>query len=593
MSKLEDLVDKIVASDVLIIGSEGAGSRAALAAAEQGCDVTIVSKGKIAKSGVTIMAGADITLDGTSLHKLGFAGDPEDSEEKFFRDIVVQGFYINNQRLVRAYVSSAPARVRELLDWGLRVSSAGRREINTTGVEIMRVLTSRVRNFGNIQIIEDVMVTDLLTKNGKVLGAVGVDINTGEFVLFKSKAVILATGGWHEAYLFNTGSEGLSGDGQAMAYRAGAELTNMEMVTFCPNVILWPQIYRGSIFLYILGMFQGTLLNSKGKRFLEKYHPSIVELATKTEWNKLLLSIFSMREIYERKASPHGGVYFSLKGLTKQDLENSEAFVIMPNWKFQGTDYTKLVENMLNGELVEVGPAAHYFEGGIKINEKCETSLHGLYAAGECCGGLFGANRVAAATTEILVQGAIAGKYAAEYAKKLPNQIEVNVSQVKKLKGKVFAPLKRKEGVRPLEIKRKIQVIAQENIGVIRHEKSLANALKQLSKIKKNELLKLCPSTKVPEYNMEWITTLEIENMVQVLEMSARAALIRKESRGVHYRLDYPNVDNNNWLVEIVIKRANNGMKAYTHPITITDVKPPKGVMSFEESILKAIEICK
>ncbi len=593
MSKSEDLVDKKVASDVLIIGSEGAGSRAALAAAEQGCDVTIVSKGKIAKSGVTIMAGADITLDGTSLHKLGFAGDPEDSEEKFFRDIVVQGFYINNQRLVRAYVSSAPARVRELLDWGLRVSSAGRREINTTGVEIMRVLTSRVRNFGNIQIIEDVMVTDLLTKNGKVLGAVGVDINTGEFVLFKSKAVILATGGWHEAYLFNTGSEGLSGDGQAMAYRAGAELTNMEMVTFCPNVILWPQIYRGSIFLYILGMFQGTLLNSKGKRFLEKYHPSIVELATKTEWNKLLLSIFSMREIYERKASPHGGVYFSLKGLTKQDLENSEAFVIMPNWKFQGTDYTKLVENMLNGELVEVGPAAHYFEGGIKINEKCETSLHGLYAAGECCGGLFGANRVAAATTEILVQGAIAGKYAAEYAKKLPNQIEVNVSQVKKLKGKVFAPLKRKEGVRPLEIKRKIQVIAQENIGVIRHEKSLANALKQLSKIKKNELLKLCPSTKVPEYNMEWITTLEIENMVQVLEMSARAALIRKESRGVHYRLDYPNVDNNNWLVEIFIKRANNGMKAYTHPITITDVKPPKGVMSFEESILKAIEICK
>ncbi|MGC9059368.1 MAG: FAD-binding protein, partial [Candidatus Aenigmatarchaeota archaeon] len=210
MSKSEDLVDKKVASDVLIIGSEGAGSRAALAAAEQGCDVTIVSKGKIAKSGVTIMAGADITLDGTSLHKLGFAGDPEDSEEKFFRDIVVQGFYINNQRLVRAYVSSAPARVRELLDWGLRVSSAGRREINTTGVEIMRVLTSRVRNFGNIQIIEDVMVTDLLTKNGKVLGAVGVDINTGEFVLFKSKAVILATGGWHEAYLFNTGSEGLS-----------------------------------------------------------------------------------------------------------------------------------------------------------------------------------------------------------------------------------------------------------------------------------------------------------------------------------------------------------------------------------------------
>jgi succinate dehydrogenase/fumarate reductase flavoprotein subunit len=593
MVKFEDLADKIVTSDVLIIGSEGAGARAAIEAAEQGAEVTIVSKGKIAKCGTTIMAGADITLDGKSLNKLGFAGDPEDSEDKFFRDIVVQGFYINNQRLVRAYVSSAPARVKELLDWGLRVSSAGRREINTTGVEIMRVLAGQVRKFGNIQIVEDVMVTDLLTKNDKVLGAVGVNINTGEFMAFKSKAVVLATGGWHEAYLFNTGSAGLSGDGQAMAYRAGAELINMEMVTFCPNVILWPPIYRGSIFLYILGMFHGSLLNSKGERFLEKYHPSIVELATKTEWNKLLLSVFSMREIREGKASPHGGVYFSLKGLSKQDLENSEAFLIMPNWKFQGTDFTKLVESMVNGELMEVGPAAHYFEGGIKINERCGTSLRGLYAAGECCGGLFGANRVAAATTEIIVQGAIAGKCAAEYAKKLSNNIKVDVDQVKKLKDKVFGPLKRKEGVEPLKIKRKIQVIAQENIGVIRDRNGLKNAIEQLSRIKESELSKMCPSIKVPEYNMEWVEILEIENMTQVLEISARSALLRKESRGVHYRLDYPNVNNNYWLVEIVTKRANSNIKAYMCPITITDIKPPRRLMSFEESILKAIEICK
>jgi succinate dehydrogenase / fumarate reductase flavoprotein subunit/fumarate reductase (CoM/CoB) subunit A len=340
-------------------------------------------------------------------------------------------------------------------------------------------------------------------------------------------------------------------------------------------------------------MFHGSLLNSKGERFLEKYHPSIVELATKTEWNKLLLSVFSMREIHEGKASPHRGVYFSLKGLSTQDLENSEAFLIMPNWRFQGTDFTKLVENMVNGELVEVGPAAHYFEGGVKINERCETSLRGLYAAGECCGGLFGANRVAAATTEILVQGAIAGKCAAEYAKKLSDGIEVNLEQVKKLKDKVFASLKRKEGLKPLEIKRKIQIIAQEKIGVIRDRKSLENAIKQLSRIKESELPKTCPSIKVPEYNMEWVETLKIENMIQVLEMSARSALLRKESRGVHHRLEYPHVNNNHWLVEIVIKRANSDMKIYTCPITITDIRPSKGVMSFEESILKAIEICK
>lgn len=591
MSSVNNLADRVIDTDVLVIGSEGAGSRAAIEAAENCVEVTMVSKGKIAKSGVTIMAGADITLDGKSLHELGFTGDPQDSKDKFFRDIVVQGFYLNNQSLVEVYVSDAPNRVKELLDWGLKVYSSGKREINTTGIEIMRVLSREVRKH-DIKILEDIMITDLLTKNNRVIGAVGIDIATGDFIVFKSKAVILATGGWHAAYSFNTGSEGLSGDGQAMAYRAGAELVNMEMVTFCPNVIIWPQIYRGSIFLYVLGMFCGTLLNRIGEKFLEKYNPDIVELATKTEWNKLLLSLFSTFEIRQRKGSPHGGVYFSLKDLTKDELEKSEASKLMPNWKFQGTHYVNLIEKMLSGELVEVGSAAHYFEGGIKINEKCETNLNGLYAAGECSGGLFGANRVAAATTEILVQGAVAGKYAAEYAKKMQS-IDANLRQVKKFKEKIFAPLNREIGVKPIEVKRKIQHIAQQNMGVVRDGKSLKEALEQFQKIRQYQLPKICVTTKVKKYNKEWIEALELENTLQVLEISAKSALMRKESRGVHYRIDHPNVNNNSWLKEIVIEKRGERIHTKIYPITTTKIELPKGTMSFEDAIFNAIEKCK
>lgn len=582
------LTEKLVDTDVLVVGSEGAGARAAIEAATHDVNVTIVSKGRIARSGVTMLAGADVALDGKSLHELGFPGDPKDSKERFFRDIVIQGFYLNNQMMVEAYVRDAPARVKELIDWGLRVSSSGEREIVTSGAEIVKTLLREVRKH-DIQIIEDTMVTDLLTKDGRVVGAVGIDINTGQFVVFKSKAVVLATGGWHKAYSFTSGSEGLTGDGQAMAYRAGAELLNMEMVTFCPNVILWPPIYRGSIFLYILSMFCGNLLNSKKEPFLSQYDLKIVDLGTKTEWNKLLLSLFSIREIRRGKGTPHGGVYFSLSNVTQETLEKSGVFAFTPNWKFQGTDFSGLVKNLLEGEVVEVGPAAHYFEGGIKINEKCETSLPGIYAAGECSTGLFGANRVAAATTEMLVEGAIAGKYATEYTKNISTP-EVDVAQVEKLRNKILKPLKREGGVKPVELRKRVQQIAYKNIEVIRDEERLRRAIKEFESIRKSELPKLYTTTKVQEYNREWIEALELENIIQVLEISAKSALTRKESRGAHYRLDYPRIDNDHWLKEIVVKQVDGEMQITTRPIVIATITPPKGTMSFEESILKAIE---
>lgn len=584
------VAERVIDTDVLVVGSEGAGSRAAIEASKHNVRTIIVTKGHLAKSGVTMLAGADIMLDGKSLHELGFPGDPKDSKEKFFRDIVIQGFYLNDQKLVEAYVRDAPARVKELIDWGMTVHASEERAVLTSGVEIVRALQREVKRH-DIELIKDTMVADLLVAGGKVVGAVGIDINTGEIVVFRSKAVILATGGWHKAYPLTTGTEGLTGDGQAMAYRVGADLLNMEMVTFCPNIILWPPMLRGSIFLYLLHLCCGDLLNSKEEPFLSQYDPKIVELGTKTEWNKLLLSLFTMREVRKGKGTPYGGVYLSLKDIPWDIVEKSclEGGWLTLDWKFQGTDFSGLMKSLREGYPVEVAPAAHYFEGGIRINEKCETSLPGLYAAGECSTGVFGANRVAAATTEMLVEGAIAGGFAAEYAMKV-SAPEIDVKQIESLRNKVLRPLRREEGVRPVELRKRIQQIANENIMVIRDGEGLKRAIKELERIRREELPRLCTTTKVQEYNREWIEALELENMVQVLEMSARSALTRTESRGVHYRLDYPKLDNDHWLKEVTVKQVADEMQIATHPITITTITLPRGTMTFEESILKAIE---
>ncbi len=578
----------VVKTDVLVVGGGGAGLRAAIEASRQAVKTVLVSKGRPARSGVTPLAGADLALDGKSLHELGFPGDPTDSKEKFFRDIVIQGFYLNNQKLVEAYVRDAPARVKELIDWGMKVSASESRAVLTSGVEITDALNRELKR-SNVEIFEDIMVYELLTRGGKVVGALGIDINSGEFIVFNSKAVVLATGGWHKAYYLNSGTPDMSGDGQAMAFKVGAELINMEMITFCPNVIVWPPSLRGSIYLYVFHLFCGNILNSLGENFMEKYPKRIAEVGTRTEWNKLILSIASMREILEGRGGPHGGVYFSLKGIPWEDVEKSGILSFAPNWKFQGTDFSGLTQKLREGEMVEVAPAAHYFEGGIKINEKCETGIAGLYAAGECAAGLFGANRVAAATTEMLIQGAIAGKYAAEYAKRV-NFTDFDEKQVERFKEEALGPIKRREGVKLFELKERLQRLAYDKVGVIRTAQDLSEAINEISSIRKEKLPKLCTTTKVTEYNREWIECLELKNMFLLVEISARAALLRTESRGVHYRSDYPYMDNNNWLKELAAKNVNGEIVITSQPITVTTLKPPGGVMPFEESILKAIE---
>lgn len=575
-------------TDVLVIGAGGAGFRAAIEARQRGARALLVSKGPLARSGATPLAGADLTADGRGLAEMGFPGEPRDSQETWFRDIVHQGFFLNNQRLAEIYVQEAAPRVKELVSWGLKVRSSDQRAVYTTGIHIVDTLLRRARAVG-VETVEDVMVLDLVVKGGQVAGAVGLDLHTGAFVAFQAKAVVLATGGWHKAYAPTTGTMDLSGDGVAMAYRAGADLANMEFVTFCCSILLWPPRWQGSLFTYILQSMGGVLTNREGERFLEKYDPNMVRIGTSTEWDKAFVSFASAQEVRAGKGSPHGGVFYGVEPEV-WDAFDRQVEAHYPRWQYKGMDFSELRRMLREGEPVEVGPAAEYFEGGISVNERFETSLPGLYAAGECATGLFGANRVAAATTEMLVTGALAGRYAAEYALQMEHPVPVEERDAEPVRARAMQPLARPGGISPGELKRSMQKMAHEKLGPVRTEREIREFLAFLEEVKGGALPQLCTRSKSLRYNRDWMEALELENAVQVLEISARSALARTESRGVHYRADCPKTDNDCWLKELVVRQADGAPSVSVRPVVVTSLVPPGGVVPYLEMMKRMME---
>lgn len=574
-------------ADVVVIGSGGAGLRAAIEAADQGASTILVSNGGIGKSGATMIAGADITLDGGGAAKIGLPGNEADTKEAFFHDIMVQGYYLNNQRLVEAYVRDAPARTKEVIDWGMRYSWDGKRAVLTQGPEINRVLVEQVKK-RNIILLEDVYITDLLTQGKTVVGAYGVDVDRGVFKEIRAKAVVIATGGWQRAYSFTSAPGGLSGGLHAAACRAGAALVNMEMVTFCPNVTLWPPALHGDIFPYILIEMFGDLLDKHGRPFLrDEYDPLIYKIATTTEWNKLIFSLAATRVSLRGDGSPSGGTYYSIKNVPLNIIAQAEKE--FPGWRWIRTDFSELMDWLKEGNAVEVAPAAHYMEGGILVDEHAGTTLKGLYAAGECSGALFGANRVASAITQIFVQGAIAGKSAAALAKKMSLQAP-DKEQLAKIQSRLTRPFTEKDGPRSIEVKRKIREIADRHLWVIRNKKGLQAAITNLQSITKHEIPRVSIQTKTRVYNKEWIDAIELDGMALVLQASAQAALMRTESRGVHNRSDYPEANNNKWLKEIIVRQVNGKMALKTRPVTVTKMKLPRGKFGFEEGIVRAVK---
>lgn len=578
---------KEIHTDVLVVGGGGAGFRAAIGARDKGAEVLLVSKGPLGRCGATPMAGADYTVDGKSLREMGFYGEPHDSKQIFFEDIVKQGFYLNNQELLEQYVNTAPARLKELLDWGVVVTRSEERAIYTSGIGMMDALVGQAKKVG-AKTLEDVMIIDLITQDGQINGALGLDIKSGEFISLNAKAVVIATGGWHKAYWPNTGMRDLSGEGIGMAHRAGADLGNMEFITFCCNVLLWPPHALGSIASYIMSIrCAGELRNELGETFLNQYDPNMVHIGTHMEWNKCFISMVSAKEIRAGKGSPKGGIYYGRGDLSWEDWER-HVKISFPGWKYKHLDLAELVRKIRDGKSIEVGPAVEYFDGGISIDRSFQTKVAGLFAAGECTLGPFGANRVCAATTEMLVHGAEAGENAGEYAlhtKTLP----INASQLKELEQVASLPLECKGGTRIAEVRRQMQQYAHQYLGPIRNEPELTKFMNIIQNVKKNQLPNLTITSKSRAYNKEWIDALEFSNTIHLLETATKSALYRTESRGVHYREDYPHTDNDNWLRESVAS-FNGEIKISSRPATMTSISAPNGVTSYLEMMKDLME---
>ena len=573
--------------DVVIVGSGGAGLRSAIEAYDRGASTLLVSNGMAGKSGATMMAGADITLDGSGAAEIGLPGNESDSKEKFFHDIIVQGYYLNNQKLVETYVRNAPARTKEMMDWGMKYVWDRKRAVLTQGTDLSKILMEQV-NRRHIPIKNDFYVTDILTCDNSAAGIAGLDINNGSVETIEAKAVIIATGGWQRLYSFTSAPGGLTGAMHAAAYRVGAALLNMEMITFCPNVILWPPALRGDIFPYILIEMFGDLLDKHGRPFLrDEYDPLIYHIATTTEWNKLIFSVAATKIVARGDGSPRDGTYYSIKNVPVNIIEEAEK--IYPGWRWLRTDFTSLIEWLKQGNAIEVAPAAHYMEGGIAVDEHASTTLKGLYAAGECSGGLFGSNRVASAITQILVQAVEAAKAATAYSKRVKPP-KTDQHQLQEIESRLTAPLNRKDNVHVVELKKSIRKIADTNLWVIRNGTSLKKAIANLESIMRHDLPHLTVETQALAYNKEWIDAIEIQNTLPILLASAKSALLRTESRGVHNRSDFPQTDNKRWLREIVIRQRNGRMSVTTRPITITKLKPPRIVCSFEEGIIRAVK---
>lgn len=569
------LCDEVIETGVLVIGSEAAGARAAIEAQTSGADVILVTKSVMAKSGVTLMAVAT--------HSAPF--HPEDSEEIFFEDTIKSGQYLNNQKLVDVFVKEARETVETLESYGAEFArekgnyllnqmpghSVPRgcftEPIGTTGRKTVRALRKEVGR-QDINLMEDILICTLLQKDGHVVGALGIDMRTTRFLVFKAKAVILATGGGMRLFHYNCAAREATGDGYAMAYRVGAPLQDMEFVQFFPTIMIWPKnLFGQQTPTRLRYELNAQLRNFYGERFMSRYNPKDMEKSTRDVTARAIY-----KEIKEGRGNKHGGVYLDVSYLPDQIIDDYVAR-FYPNYDFGGI---KLLEEGidLRRQPMEVAPGVHFFMGGVQINENGETAVPGLFAAGEVCGGVHGANRLGgSALPEMGVFGKRAARRAAEYAASMNKAKDPEVNQINIEIKRIQSIFDRPMGVNAYTMKKRLQQAMWEGAFVIRSEESLVHARKELEKIR-NEIRTVGLSTKTKCYNHELREILETEMMLDVGDMITRAAQMRTETRGAHYREDYPEQDDRNWIKNIVIKNKDSEMVLTTEDVVMTRLFP-------------------
>jgi fumarate reductase (CoM/CoB) subunit A len=532
--------------DVLIIGSGGAGCRAAIEASKYNLDVTIISKGLSFKSGCTTLA------EGGYNAAFGYV-DVEDNPDVHFKDTMKGGAYLNDSKLVKILVEEAPQRLIELENFGALFDRQESGKLNQrpfggqtfrrtcfqgdrTGHEMMSALKEEVIR-QEIKTIDEVMITSLITNdnNDKVLGAFGLSLKNMESLIFLAKSTILATGGAGWIYPITSNTLQKTADGFSFAYDIGADLLDMEQVQFHPTGMIYPESRKGVLVTEAVRGEGGILLNANGERFMKNYDPR-GELATRD-----IVARAIYNEIREGRGTKNGGVYLDVTHLSENLIEE-KLETMFQQFSDVGVDIRK--------EPMEVAPTAHHFMGGIRINEKCESTIKNLYAAGEVTGGVHGANRLGGnALADTQVFGKRAGENAAKNA--LRGKISLNKDYINSEENRIINLFKEGD-IYPYEIKKELRDSMWQNVAIIRHELGLKSALRKI-----NDLTGDLNNMNIHEdkgYNKNLQDALEIEKMLQVATMVTKSAIIRQESRGSHYREDYPKTEDK-WKKSIVINK--------------------------------------
>jgi fumarate reductase (CoM/CoB) subunit A len=555
-------------TDVLVVGAGGAGSRAAIETANRNVHVTLLSKELLGKAHTCMAEGG---------YNAALANvDAADNWQVHLKDTIVGGAWINNQKLSEILVKEAGDRIFDLEEYGAVWDRTPEGKImqrpfgkqtyrrtcyaaDRTGHEMMQTLVEEVRR-RNLDVLDEIFVTDYLMAGGKIAGAFAIDQKRGDFLVFRAKSVILASGGAGRLFKITTNAAQDTGDGYASAYRAGAKLVDMEMVQFHPTGMVYPDSHKGQLVTEAVRGEGGVLLNINKERFMQRYEPQRMELAGRDVVARSIAT-----EILEGRGTPQGGVYLNVSHLPAKIIEER-----LPSMLRQFLD----VGVDIRKEPMQIAPTAHHFMGGVQINENAETGIQGMYAAGEVTGGIHGGNRLGGnALADTQVFGKRAGENAAEYAKKNP-MLPIDKRQITRGIKNAEKFLKKREGIRPVEIKSKLTALMWNKVGIFRTGKEIQEAITEIERMKAQDLPQLSVTDGKKRFNKEWIETLEIENLVAVAEMVAKAALMRTESRGAHYRRDFPKLDNQNWFANIVIEEKDGKMTFQKAPVVATIMKP-------------------
>ena len=536
---------KTISTDVLIIGSGGAGSRAAIEVDDAGLNAIIVSKGLSFRSGCTGMAEGGYNAVFKTV-------DKDDSIDAHFNDTLKGGSYLNDKKLVEILVSESPKRLVDLENYGALFDRQESGEIDQrpfggqsfrrtcyqgdrTGAELLNALKEEIIR-RDIECIDEVMITSLVTDGNQVIGATGLNLKDSSLIYFKAKATILASGGAGQLYPVTSNTFQKNGDGYAISYRAGANLVDMEQVQFHPTGMVAPESKKGVLVTEAVRAEGGKLINSEGERFMSKYAPEKMELATR---DVVARSIY--QEIIEGRGTENGGVYLDISHLDDDYIDEKLETMVL-QFENVGVD--------IKHGPIEVAPTAHHFMGGLKINTDASSSLDNLFGAGEVCGGVHGANRLGGnALADTQVFGRIAGVSASKAAKE--SELKSNEEMVREEASRIEGLIK-KGSIKPKEFKNRIKNLMWEKVAIVREEKTLNEALGQLQEMQK-ELADLDVSDK-KQYNTDLVTALEVINMIEICILTVKSAIIRRESRGAHFRSDFPET-NDEWKKSIIINK--------------------------------------